>query len=370
MAITINNVIIHELIKEQHKPIQQTKYRENVLNNHHKAVIKLINEIISLYGRRNHAAHYGTFREREGRGLFPNKFEEYAQKGGVNEADFIELSKVAMESLYSKAEGMSAASGGYMFYADYNSDQTRYFLIAMIKQKEGITLSARLEPEELTQLDLNRLHQAAKINFSKLSSFKKASGKEKQELNYLSFVSPNSTKTTAGYFVTALGCAQGTAPSRATDSLIRESVNFFRNHEDLKCNYRNFKDDLLEFLNQKIEKDESVKLSEIERLARKYIPADDTEKADEVADDFLSHLNSEEVAVPVEFPVTKRALNKYQKISYESENWEINFQRSALGETANAQIYYNKKQKSLTLNEIPDEMIKTIEKELDEQKAG
>ena len=256
-----------------------------------------------------------------------------------------------------------------MLYADYSNSQGRYYLVAMIKQKEGLTLSKQLEPEELTQLDLSRLYQAARISFSKLSAYRAATEQNRLEINYLSFVSPSTSKSTAGYFVTALGCAPGTASARATTTVIRESVEFFRNNESLKPHRHSFKNDLIDYLTKKDESGESVKLSEIESLARRYFPAVEEDMADKFSDDFISHLNSEEHGVPVEFPVSKPALMKCRRIQYKADNWDFSFERSALGENDGAKVHFDKEHKRLIINDLPDGVIKLLQEELENQKT-
>lgn len=330
-GIKINKVIIHELVKEQHKKIQPSNLRETLLDADSDPVIKLVYGVTSLYGKRNNSAHYGTFRNDEGRGSFPNDFETYSKISNPSEQQFVDLSTAAMKALFKQAEGMHAASGGYMLYTDYSNAQGRYFMVAMIKQKEGLTLSKQLEPEELTQLDLSRLYQAARISYGKLSAYRAATLVERQEINYLSFVSPSASKSAAGYFVTDLGCAPGTASARATTTIIKESVDFFRNNERLKPHRQTFKNLLLTYLTEKEEKGESVKLSEVESLARRFFPADEDNIADEFADEFISRLNSDENGVPVEFPVNKPALNRSKRIQYKSDNWDLSFERNSLG---------------------------------------
>jgi len=273
----------------------------------------------------------------------------------------------AMEALFQKAENLHAASGGYLLFADYSNAQGRFFMVAMIKQKEGIRLSRQLVPEELTQLDLNRLYQAARINFGKLSAYQAATASGRQELNYLSFVSPSNSKTAAGYFVTALGCARGTASARATDTIIRESANFFRQHDDLKRHLQAFKNDLLEHLTQKEREGSSVKLSEIERLARRYIPSDEPGTADEIACNLIAHLNGEEHEVPVEFPVSKTVLVKHRQIRYKASNWDISFERSALGVGDDAQVQYDMDRNRIIFNSVPDGLADLIREELENQ---
>lgn len=367
--LSIHKVVIHELIKEQHGPIQPSTLRDQTLDSSNEIVEKLVTGITTLYGRRNNAAHYGTFREAEGRGTFPDIFIGYSNIATPTNEMFLTLSKVAMEALYQKAENQTAASGGYMLFVDYSNQHGRYFLIAMIKQKEGITLSTQLEPEELIQLDLNRLHQAARISFGKLSGYLVAEPEARMDLSYLSFVSPSTSKTAAGYFVTALGCATGVAAARATETLIKESYTFFNNDEHLKRHKKSFKSDLLTYLNEKQQSGTSAKLSEIEELARRYMTATESQTIDDMADAFVSHLNSEEHAVPVEFPVNKPALTKYTHIYYRSENWEIKIARRVISEDESAQICYDREHGRLIFNNIPTQVKELIESELSTQTA-
>lgn len=363
--ITINKVVIHELVKEQHQPIQPSNLRTAVLVPTNDIVLKLVDGITSLYGTRNNSAHYGTFRTGDGSGAFPNNFEIYADSATPDDTLFINLTRVAMDELYRKAESSQAASGGYILFADYSNIQSRFFMIAMIKQKEGIRISANLEPEELTELDLNRLYQAARINFGKLAAYRAASDADRQELSYLSFVSPSVGKTASGYFVTALGCAPGAASARATDTLVKESTAFFRNNIALNPFRKRFKDDLLAYLTEKEEAGESVKLSEVEEIARHYMPAEEVGQADEMASAFVTHLNSEEHAVPIEFPVNKNTLRKYTHISYSADNWDLKFERHALGVTDAAQVYYDRGNNCITIRDLPESLILKINDELE-----
>lgn len=367
--IIINKIVIHELIKEQHGPIQKPNIRPNVLDTQNKPVQKLLDGIVSLYGKRNNSAHYGTFRTDDGRGEFPDSFELYASINTPDNDNFLKITRSAMKALQKKAEASTPASGGYIFFADYSNQQGRFFLAAMIKQKDGLTLNENLVPEELTELDLSKLHQAARINFGKLSAYLAAAEKDQLDLSYLSFVSPRSGKTAAGYFVTALGCAPGVASGRATDTLVREGTKFFREHEVLNKHRKEFRNDLVEYLTEKEKSDKSVKLTEVEKLARKYIPAEEPEQADKIADAFISHLNGEACSVPAEFPVNKTALTKYTHIRYKADNWELNFERLALGEGDDAQIHYDSDNNRIIIKDIPEEAANIIKQEIQRQKT-
>jgi len=362
--LRIHNVVIHALVKEQHQKIQPSQLRRAVLDPNHEAVGKTVSDVVSIYGTRNNSAHYGIFESGEGRGSFPNAFDQYAAFPQPSDNQFLELTRTAMQRLYDKASANHASSGGYLLFADYSNAQGRYFLIAMIKQKPGITLTENLEPTELMQLDLTKLNQAARINFSRLSEYRSATQDERQELNYLSFVSPGSTKTASGYFVTALGCSQGAAAAQATKSLICEARKFFTDNDALRANKEAFNNSLMEYLKAKESDKTSVKLSEVEHIARSHIPSQLAEQAETIAGELIAHLNSESCGVPSEFPVSTSALKRFTHISGQSNYWKMTFDRLALGEDESAEVYYDRAASRLVLRNIPTSMRGLIEEAL------
>lgn len=362
----INKVIVHELVKEKQQDIQPTNYRDAVLDRDNDAVVKLLEGVVDVYGTRHNSAHYGTFVTGDGRGAFPDDFEDYRGLRESTDDQFIALTRSAMGRLYDKASSSQFATGGYIIFSDFVSQQERFLLIAMIKKTPGLTLTQDLEPEELEQLDLSKLHQAAKINFSRMSEFDNASDQERRELNYLSFISSGSAKSASGYFVTALGCAPGTAPARATDNLLKESKKFFRENEGLRESREDFVTELVGYLTEKEKNGESVKLSEVGHIVSRNIPHGLADEAEGLLEDYMERLNSEAVAVPAEFPVSKRMLNRYTRITSAGDSWKFSFEKSALGEDEAADVYYNRREGTVTLTRIPESMDEEIREALDE----
>ena len=363
--LTINRVIIHQLNKVQHKEIKPSNIRPEVLDANSEIVQNLVNEINALYCRKGNNVQYGVFIEGEGRGSFPDSFESYSANEVLTDKDFIELTKKAMESLYIQANAKSSSSGGYILFVDCNLPSSgRFFITAMVKQKAGVTLDDSLDLKELLHLDITRLHQAARINFSKYMQFLQASDEKKSEINYLNFVSPKTNAEAAGYFITALGCTQGCSSARATADVVRASVEFFESNEELKKHSYDIRQKLHEHLGKKAFDGESVKLSEIEKIAREFIPADDSEKVEELADSFVSHLNGEKWAIPVEFTVHTGTLKKQSFISSKTENWKFEFNTSSLGCEETSEIFYDEEEQCIVIRHLPEKVIESITKEL------
>lgn len=369
MEITIIRVVIHELVKEQHKPFEKAIKKSIVLPASNAVVLTLLEGVTGLYGRRDNSAHYGTFLEGPKAGFFPPAFKNYFEQTPPTDESFIKLSHVAMDELERSTIDATAASGGYILAADYESEQGRFFLIAMLKTKAGIRLSESLIPETTEALDLNSLHQAARINFERFSKYVAAKPEEKSDINYLSFVSPSANKSTAGYFIKALGCSKGTASAKATDMVINETSAFFKSKPELANQRIKFKQELTSYLTVCAQFGKSATLSNVEAIARKYFPEDDHLKADEWAEELYARLNGEKNAVPNEFPVNPSVLRKHTLIKYKADKWDINFEVNALGVTSDAEIQYDKQGAKLTIRYLPAEMRDKIEEALRDLKV-
>lgn len=360
MALELKYVIIQELVKEQHKEALRLDPFDEVLPND-EVVNKLVGDIVDLYGKKNNSAHYGVFLENDEdqERRFPPKFNEYFELGeDATDGQFVSLTKIAMSELRKQANTSSASTGGYILFTEYLNEGDSFFMVVMLKPKDGIRLKKTedgYKPEVLKQLDLGTVHQAARINFSRYEKFQKAEKEDRSEINYLSFVSPSNRQTAAGYFVTAIGCAKGTASSRATQNAIDVSKSFFKDDSNLKQHRLKFKDDIMNYFEGCAESGKSAKLTELEKLARKYFPADN---AEELSDKYLSKLNSEEYAVPMEFPVHKATLKKVNYVSNKTDNWDIKVDRSVLGVHEDAKVML--KNNELIFKDLSPEFIKGL----------
>ncbi len=366
--LKIKFAVIHELVKIQHKSIQPSIIRAAPLDPTNITVSKVAGEVTNVYGRKQNSAHYGVFSSGKDRGGFPDSFDKYASILSPTELNFMTISRAVMENLYETAKDITPASGGYLLFSDYEISNNRFFMIAMIKGREGFRLSANLEPEELLELDLTKLNQAARINLNKYNTYKTAIPADKQEINYLSFVSPSSTQSAAGYFVTALGCSKGTASALATKTLIKESSVFFEKTPELVASKSKFRQDLIEYLNNKKPGD-SIRLSEVEQLARKYIPSTEQGQADKIAESFLEYLNGDEHSIPVESPINHATVQKFTHVSYKDDSLQIKFEKLSFGDDPSAVVFFDRTNKKLTFSNIPKALLELLETELSQKKS-
>lgn len=369
--ITLNNVIVHELLKEAKKPInpaKKVKFRDTTLDASNNIVMKLINEINELYGKKGNSAYYGVFKEElTERGPVPDAIEHYISKAKPTEQNFIDLTVKIMNKLAGEAEKQLWASGGVIVFADYIRDGINFFLVTMIKQKEGIRLSSKLEPELLEQLDLTKINQAARINFDKLLKYQNSSAIDKQDLSYLSFISTTSQQTASGYFILALGCDKGITSNNATKSLPNEVRKFFSKQNELKPHSRDFKNEVINYLEHQAQMHMPAKLSDIAAMAYKHMTYVDDNIRERLSNELINYLNSEDIRIPVEFNVSRSGLNQILNIKYKGDGYSFNFEKALLGTTGDADICYNAKSESLTFTKLPKDAIQHIERALKEK---
>lgn len=366
MALTINHVIIHELVKEQHKELKPSNTRDYVLPSDDDNVVKLVEGVLTIYGKRANAAQYGRFKTKKV-GEFPALYDSYCHLNVPTEKQFIDFTKKTIEELEDAiGDKKGPASGGYILFIDYENEYGRAFLIAMLKNKPGLRISNTLLPQELEHIDLNKLHQAARINQNRYDEYQQSDIDERAQITYLSFVSPSTNMSTAGYFIEALGCSKGTASATSTKLVIQEVPMFFKDEPELdRHNAKKVKNDLLSYLNECVENKKSARLSEIEALARIYFPTDNPEQADKLSEKLFQRLNGEKNGVPVEFSVSKTEVGKARYHKLESANWVLKANKNSIGVNDNAEIKYHNG--SLTITKLSVELQAEIEENLREK---
>ena len=356
----IKHVIVHELIKEVRQDFDFSKpfnLRETTLDSANHTVVKLIKEISNLYGTKGNSAHYGAFIiDPTQQGPIPGKFTTYNGLTECPKEVFVGFSKDVMQQIVNKAKEEPLSSGGFIVFCDYVSEDQRFFLVSMIKKKDGVTIGPTLEPEDMMHLDLSKINQAARINFRMYNEYLAASDIEKTDMNYLSFVSKGSGQSASAYFIAAIGCDKGLASAKATTHLPAEVKKFFLAKEELKDKAVKFRQEVIEYLQNQSDKNESARLSDIETLATSHMTYIDPDKRIALIEELMKHLNSEEVRIPAEFVVNKPSLKKIVNLIFKSPDLSFSFEKDLLGFTPDDDVWYDEDNGRLSFTRLPPEL--------------
>lgn len=340
----LNHAVVHELVKDTGTLQAQVNLAATLLNAEDGVVLDLVRQTVGLIGQRENMAYYGVFRNDPASTHVPRIVTSYCMDADATSDDFLSLTNDCMTALRDRARSQSLATGGYLLFADYIRTD-RFLLAAMIKQRSGITMDG-LVPTSIAELDLDKLHQVARVSVDRLNRYEEAAA-EQQDMTYVAFLSPRGSRQAAGYFVDALGCEPGTPAAAATRGVIVGAHDFFSHRESIRSEAYQVKTQLIELLGRKADNGERVTLSEIVEIARRCFPP---EEADSLGNEFTQHLQSETHRVPPEFAVPRAAINRYTRFKYSSNQLKVDIDKAAVGHEDSSPIYFDQEHDRLVIS--------------------
>ncbi|CAI8819341.1 nucleoid-associated protein [Pseudomonas zeae] len=378
MAFELKHAVIHSFEKEKHAAVVDTTkiIKKPLFDVSKPTVVKLVSSIHALLGKPGNNVVWGQFSDVGRQGSFPPVASGYIADDSSSK--FEGLTHAALDELVKKSLSEALSTGGYILFAHYISESVPFLLVTSIKQRDGLKLNSDYIPEETTDIDMSKIQQAARINLSRLSEFLnpepedcgEIEGLEEEELaelevakekTYLCFISKGKGSEASGYFVEALGCERGVASARATRNAMDMVEVFFKNREPIKHLKVLARENVVRYLQQKIEDGHHASLAGIHAAATSCIPPEQAELALYV-EELKEFLNDDENQVPEEFVVNKVALNQRIRIKGDSgRHWALQFEKGSLGITTNSKVCYNRESKQIVLSEPTEKMCRAIE---------
>lgn len=346
---------IHFLQKVAGERLARIHPRDTVLDVNKSAVAELARQLAALVGKNESTVYWGQFGNRKREGRFPDSVAGYAE--APDENSFMALSTVAMDELAGMAGESNFATGGYLFFAHYVVDDSHFLLVAMIKERDAITLNDNFEPEVINEIDLSKLHQAARVNLDRYAAERQraaAPTPEEREKTYLCFVNRQGRDEIATYFIDALGCEKGVSSARTTAEVIKAIKSYMSKKPALRDKAHEAKRAVIDFMNSR-EDNSVVTLDQIVGVVGTIVSA---EAHDEIAD-LKSTLNGENHQVPESFAISYKALKPHAYVSAKTPNWRLTFDTAVLGRQ-DSEIQFDPETSSLTLTQLPEKMVEKV----------
>lgn len=177
-------------------------------------------DLLSLYS--STANSYGTLGQDATLHTFPLRLSEYV----LGNRAFQSFTTETLKLIKSKMESSFLSNGGYALFLRYQHDSNDFMLIAMLKLKPGAGVNEQtLSLEPTLNIDLSQLHEAARINLTKLSALSEP---------YLSFIKGGKKRgNVTEYFRDALACQNFTNSSHHTELVIKAAEAYLATRADL-----------------------------------------------------------------------------------------------------------------------------------------
>lgn len=374
MAFNLVHAVIHSFEKNAHTGEVGNVVKKPLFNVQLPPVISLVHGIHGVLGKVGNNVVWGQFSNDGRQGRFPEAVGEL-NRNIKSDEEFSALADVVIDELVSQSREEALSTGGHILIASYLNDEVPFVLVTSIKQKGGISLDENYVPQEVIEVDMAKIHQAARVNLRRYQELVAAEIERGEDLDddqdrtYLCFISKGRNSEASGYFIKALGCKKGVASSRATKNAIDAVFKYFKKNDQLAPYKVRARENVTRYLQDRLEQGQHAKLDAILLVASQAIPLNQADLVDQI-EGLKDYLNSEDGRVPEEFTVNKTALNERVRIKGEADRWSLNFEKGALGVDANAEVYFNRDRNTITLSNPSARMLRDIQRELDDRDQG
>lgn len=356
---SLKYAVIHSLDKEAHSGAASVRTADSPLDVTVPQVVSLAEQLAKLVGKDGSSVFWGQFGSNNREGRFPGSVELLT--ASLDASTFLTVSKVAMAELEQAAAEESLSTGGYVCFVVYEVAGVDFLLVAMIKEKDAIRLDENMVPTEIREVDLSKLHQAARINLARYLEFiergEEPEAEDDVERTYLCFINRNSRQDVAKYFITALGCEKGVSSGRATKLAVDSIKKFFSSHAELKDYTIPVRRAVIDHLYALPDQTE-VTIEGLVAVVRLAVGEDRAEHIEDLG----RYLNSD-AEVPARFAVSAKYIKSVTRITAQADGWKLSFDDTELSETDGALIY-NREDHSLRIARLPAETVRRIEDSL------
>jgi len=326
----IRHIIVHSIEKDQHQDQADIDIhlREEELPVDDR-VISLLDGVREVYTNKTGKA-FGEL----GEDRFFSRELRRLYEGNM---DFIEFTNVAMNELKGHLAAQPLATGGYLLFSDFENNGRHYFMVVMLKSKDGLSFDDELELMDAHHLDLDKLHFAARVDVNSWQS--------EDDGNNVSFVKGRASTSVTLYFKEFLGIEEFSESVKTTQNLVTAVTNYCRQelelgNEDIEA----YKKTVHDYCKMKNENEDPIFLDELSR----YLDEENPTRFMEYA--------QENYVIPNEFQVDKNRLRRFLRYSGQDKGVSVSFTSEVFG----SRVKYDPETDILTINQVP----KTLKKQL------
>ncbi|OJX30045.1 MAG: hypothetical protein BGO86_05750 [Chryseobacterium sp. 36-9] len=333
--INLTNIIVHKINKTSGNKDSVLKLAENELKVN-KQEIYFIADIRESFSKRS-VPTYGIFEDEFSFNVFQQSLKDYKE----NAIDFLDFTVKSMGYYKRVIESSAPASGGFIIFADFkitdNNDE-RYILVFSINNKQGYNLNEEaLSIQQIKNLELNKIDLASLINITRWD----LSIANKEEVKtYLAFI--RGKKKISDYFQSFIGCADKTTATESSTRL-KDAVHSYcieSGFDDAKT--KDTKRKVYDYCQDCKKNKKEIQLAHISSIID-----------DENPNAFSEYASNEKFSVSEIIKYDSKILRTLKFVEYQSEDFSIKLNKQMIGKTAKI----NKEKKTLTLTNIPDELL-------------
>lgn len=357
---TLNFAVIHSLQKDANTLSATTRLATGLLNVAQAEVVDLATQLARLVGKAGSTVYWGQFGSNNREGQFPSAVETLT--ADLSSEAFLRSTEIAMAELQTAAARELLSTGGHVCFLAYEAGGKSFLLVAMIKERGALTLDENLVPTGIKEIDLSKLHQAARVNLDRYAENLQrveddGAADASDERTYLCFVNRSGKADVAKYFINALGCEEGVSSARASRAAVDGVVQYFKARAETKAVATKVRRAVIDYMHGFPDNAE-IELEGIARVAELALGP----TLQSHASDLVPFLNGDDWRLPERFAVSAKYVKSVTRIVAKSthDQWQMSFDDSALGES-NAPLIYDRSDRTLKITDLPEATVARIE---------
>ncbi|MDV2858114.1 nucleoid-associated protein YejK [Oceanimonas sp. CAM02] len=321
MSLDIEHIIVHSLFLNEQGQTALAKRDDELATG--PAVNQLMSELHHVYNTKAGKV-FGYFSEED------TGFRDLVRRMEDQSLGFAAFSHQAADRLLGELNRLDMQEEGVLLFVHYQWLGARYLLIALLDNKDSVTVTEKLDVSRASYLDLGRMQLAARLDLTELQT-------RPESKRYFSFIKGRAGRKVSDFFLNFLSCVEGMDPKVQSQGLMKAVDDYCDARQLSKEEREESKATISKYCREQLKEGEELELRE---LSAELGSDDDL--------DFYQFV-SEEYALEERFPVDRFSLKGLTKYVGSGGGLTISFDQKLLGE----RIEYDPATDTLTIRGTP-----------------
>ncbi|WP_044470158.1 nucleoid-associated protein YejK [Mannheimia massilioguelmaensis] len=350
MSITVNQIVLHQIIKPTSTTANTTesasteREAHSLLHTVLREQLLPINTEIEQFMLELHQAYqnktkaYGIFQEQSNFAQALNRLLE-------QEVEFLPFSHHAAQQLANELAQYAFAESGTFVLCQYNFLATDYLFIALLDSRTSVLVDDNLEIQRTQYLNINQFDIAARINLTDLQV-------NAHSNRYLTFIKGRVGRKIGDFFMDFLGAEEGLNPQLQNQCLLQAVNDYCEQGELTTAQSQAVKKQVFDYCKEQINAGDDIELRELSES----MPTLNEQP-------FADFATTQEYGLEQSIPPVRSALKSLTKFSGSGKGVTISFDAELL----NNRIIWNEAQDTLTINGLPANLKDQLQRLIKEQ---
>lgn len=334
MSITVNQIVLHQLIKHTENEITTM---ESVLRDELLTITPEVEQMmLQLHqGYQNKGKAFGVFQENS---IFAQDLNRLLE----NEINFLNFSQQSTKLLAQELGKYNFADSGTLILCQYNFLATDYLFIALLDSRISMLVDENLEIRRTEYLDITQFDIAARINLTDLQVNANSN-------RYLTFIKGRVGRKISDFFMDFLGAEEGLNPQVQNQCLLQAVSDYCEQGELNKEQTQAVKKQVFEYCKGQLASGDEIALTELSA----NLPTLNERP-------FVTFTEEQDYGLEETIPPVRSALKTLTKFSGSGKGVTLSFDADLL----NNRIEWDPLTDTLTIKGIPPNLKDQLQKAL------